>query len=126
MKPKIIDGVKVSKIADHLIKTVYPKNSLINVTLLEQMREVYTEIYGDEDLSKLKLLVIFPGDIDISIDLSERYLNGRVRKKTGEALVANNAKAREYLKGASALMKHNHPVKVFDSEEEALKWLNSL
>ncbi|MEX1003143.1 MAG: hypothetical protein WDZ35_13580 [Crocinitomicaceae bacterium] len=125
--PKInLDEIKIDQLSDDLIKTTYPPDFLLNATRLEEIREIYTEMCGSEDVSHLKLLVIFNGKIAVSQDIGERYLNGRIRKKQGEALVSACKETREYLNGASALMKKTHPVKVFETEKEATDWLNTL
>lgn len=124
--PTKIDGATIRVVSDSLIRTSYDEKCLINATHLEKIRKAYTDLSGNEDLSSLKLLVVFDGEIEISRDIGERYINGRVRKKTGEALVSSNIKTREYLKAASAVMQSSHPVMVFESEELATDWLNGL
>ena len=122
----IVDNASIVKLDEHLIKTVYADKTLINASHLERIRECYTELNGSEDLSKLRLIIEFKGEIEFSRDISERYLFERVRPKVGEALVSENIKNHEYLNAASAIMKTSHPVEVFSTVEEAKDWLLSL
>ncbi|MEO9533173.1 MAG: hypothetical protein ABJG68_09565 [Crocinitomicaceae bacterium] len=124
--PKKIDGAEIKILDQSLIKTTYSDNSIINATHLESMRSEYTKISGGEDMSQVRLLVVFEGGIEVSRDVGERYLTERVRPKIGEALVAKNPITAEYLKGASAVMKTSHPVRFFSDEETAKDWLLSL
>ena len=124
--PKKVDCATIEVVSDSLIRTSYSDNCLINAHHLEKIRGAYTDLNGDEDLSNLRLLVVFEGELEISRDIGERYINGRVRQKTGEALVSANLKTREYLKAASAVMQSSHPVMVFETETSALEWLNEL
>lgn len=124
--PKHVDGATIEVVSDSLFRTTYNDNCLINSQHLERIRLAYTELNGNEDLSQLRLLVVFEGDLEISRDIGERYINGRVRQKIGEALVSANEKTREYLKAASAVMQSSHPVLVFETDTEALAWLNDL
>ena len=121
-----VDGASIDVEDNNLIKTTYPPNCLINSNHLEKIRKVYTDLFDNEDLSDLKLLLIFEGKIEFSKDISERYFNGRVRKKIGEALVSSDPAVREYLYAASAIMGITHPVRVFESELDARNWLHSL
>ncbi|MCB9224112.1 MAG: hypothetical protein H6582_08060 [Crocinitomicaceae bacterium] len=121
-----VDGAFIAVEENNLIKTTYPNNCLINSHHLERIRKAYTDLFDSEDLSDLKLLVIFNGKIEFSKDVSERYFNGRIRKKIGEALVSHDANVREYLYAASAIMGITHPVRVFESELDARDWLHSL
>lgn len=124
--PKKVDCATIEVVSKDLMRTSYCDGCLINSHHLEKIRLAYTELNNDEDLSNLKLLVFFEGSIEISRDIGERYITGRVRQKTGEALVSSNEKTREYLKAASAVMQSSHPVLVFETEAEALSWLNDL
>jgi hypothetical protein len=126
MNQLTIKGVTVEIIKENWILTTFEANCLLNSTILEDLRIIYTDLHGDEDLSNLRLLQIFEGSIEVSRDIGERYLTNRIRPKTGEAMVASNAVAREYLMGASVIMGKNHPVQVFENQEEAQKWLESL
>lgn len=122
-----IEGIKVRLIEPKFIHTQYCDNYVLNAVHLENMRILYTEILdGQDDLSDIKLMVEFEGSIEISHDISERYLADRIRPKKGEALVSNNPRTLEFLKGASALMGQSHPVKVFTTVEEAKIWLESI
>lgn len=124
--PTKVDCATIEVVSKSLIRTSYCDNCLINAAHLEKIRGAYSELNGDEDLSNLRLLVVFEGEIEISRDIGQRYINGRVRPKTGEALVSSNLKTREYLKAASAVMQSSHPVLVFETEKEAINWLNEL
>jgi 6-phosphogluconate dehydrogenase len=121
-----VDGATILLEEDNLIKTIYENNCLINSTHLEKIRSAYTDLFSNEDLSDLKLLLIFEGDIEFAKDVSERYFNGRIRRKIGEALVSELPAVRETLFAASAIMGITHPVRVFESEIEAREWLESL
>lgn len=119
------DGAEITALEKDLIHTVYPNKCLLNAHHLERIRKVYSEIHGSEDLSELKLIVEFKGEIDISRDISESYLSTRVRPKICEALVSNDPRTFEYLRGAGALMAKHHPVQAFMSFDEAKKWVDS-
>ena len=121
-----VDGATIHLLGDNFIHTVYEDNCLLNAAHLEKIRKAYSSLYGDEDLSQLRLLVEFKGEIDIPKDIGERYIGNRVRKKIAEALVSTNPRTREYLKGASALMSRTHQVRVFSDLEEAKNWLEEI
>lgn len=121
-----VDGATIDVEDNNLIRTTYQNGCLINYHHLEKIRDAYTELFSNEDLSDLKLLVVFEGNIEFAKDVSERYFNGRIRKKIGEALVSPDSMVRETLYAASAVMGISHPVRVFESELDARNWLNSL
>lgn len=126
MEKPTVEGIKVHLIEDDFMHTEYEDKFLINPGHLENMRKLYTHVLGSDNLENIRLLVEFKGSIEISHDVSERYLTDRIRVKKGEALVSNNARTLEFLNGASAIMGRTHPVKVFDTVEEAKVWLLSL
>ncbi|UKN02226.1 hypothetical protein K6119_01675 [Paracrocinitomix mangrovi] len=117
------DSAEISLLEKNLIHTVYEDNCLLNNKHLEDIRDVYTKLHGHEDLKDLKLLVEFKGDINISKNLSEGGIFRRIRRKTAEAFVSPSAQTREYLKGAKAIILTEHPIEVFDTVGEAMKWL---
>jgi hypothetical protein len=121
-----VDTATVFVEDQNVFKTEYEPNTLINATHLENIRAAYTKLHKSEDLSALRLLIIFKGKIEISQDVSERYISSRIRKKTGEALVSSDPVTQEYLKAAGAIMNSVHPVRVFETESEARDWLESL
>ena len=121
-----VDNAEISILGKNFVRTYYKDKALLNPSHLEKIREVYTDIMETEDLSQLKLMVVFDGEIDISRDIAERYLANRVRLKTGEALVARSSKTLEYINAAAALMKGQHPVEIFTSESDANNWLKNL
>ena len=122
----IVDNAHISIIEKNYLKTTYKNKALLNAKHLEKIRGKYSEILHNEDISHLRLILIFEGDIEVSRDIGERYLVERVRPKIGEALVAQNPKTLEYLRAASAVMSKSHPVKSFSNEEEADAWLKNL
>ena len=122
----IVDSASIYKLEENLIKTVYYEDSIINAKHLEKLREAYTEIIGSEDISQLRLLIVFEAGIEISRDIGERYLINRIRPKIGEALVATQPKTVEYLNAARVLMNTPHSMEVFSDEDKALEWLKEL
>lgn len=117
---------RIYKIGENFLRTLYCNGCVVNAAHLEAIRKVYTQICGSEDLSELKLLVIFEGELEISQDVGERYIDSRIRYKAGEAFVAESEAARQYLKAATAVIKSDHPMKVFSEASEAKEWLASL
>lgn len=117
---------RIYKIGENFLRTVYCDGCVVNATQLESIRQAYTNICGSEDLSKLKLLVVFEGAIDISQDVGQRYIDSRIRFKAGEAFVSDNEATLQYLKAATAVIKSEHPIKVFSEVNEAEDWLSSL
>ena len=117
---------RIYKLEDNFLRTMYCDGCVVNATHLESIRQAYTKICGTEDLSKLKLLVIFEGELEISQDVGERYIDSRIRYKAGEAFVSDNPATRQYLNAATAVIKSNHPVKVFSEVNEAKDWLTAL
>jgi len=107
-------------------RTYYCDGCVVNANHLESVRAAYTEMNGSEDLSNLKLLVIFEGTLDISQDVGQRYIDSRIRNKKGEAFVSANEGTQQYLRAATAVISSEHPVQVFSEIEAAEKWLNSL
>lgn len=126
MKEVVIHGIRIQLLKKDWMLTTYERGSLINATILEDLREAYSDLNGSEDLSSLRLIQVFKGDFDFSRDVSERYLSHRIRPKIGEAFVAEDRKTLEFLNGASAVMSRTHPVEVFPSVDEATAWLESL
>lgn len=126
MSQKSLNGVTISVLKENWMITTYEDDCLLNATLLEDLREIYNELNGSEDLSNLRLIQVFKGSIQISRDIGERYLTNRIRTKVGEALVSDDSTTKEYLNGASAIMRQTHPVRVFDTLDEATAWLESL
>lgn len=122
---RIIDKAKVELIRPGLIKTEYPEGALFNSHHLENIREVYSQIAGTDDLSNFRLLVVFQGKIEMSRDVAERYLVAdRHRPKIAEAFVVNDQEALELINAASAILQGKHPIKVFHTEEAAINWLS--
>lgn len=110
----------------NFLRTFYSDGCVINASHLEAIRSAYTAITGSEDLSDLKLLVIFEGDIDISQDVGQRYIDSRIRHKKGEAFVSAKEGTRQYLNAAMAVISSDHPIQIFSEVEEAESWLASL
>lgn len=109
-----------------LIKTTYTDGALLNVKHLEEIREVYTDLAGSQDLKNIRLMVVFDGEIEMSRDIAERYLVAdRHREKIAEAFVVTKQSAKEYLNAASAVLSGKHPIQVFEKEQEAKDWLLS-
>jgi hypothetical protein len=121
-----IKGADTTLLEKGLVKTTYADACIINANSLESIRTQYTLLAGGEDLSSIRLLIVFEGRINVSRDIGQRYLTERVRPKIGEAFVATNGQTAEYLKGASAVMKTSHPVRFFENEGDAKNWLLSL
>jgi len=121
-----VDNAEISILGNNFLRTHYKDKALLNAIHLEKIREKYTEIMESEDLSNLKLMVVFDGEIEISRDIAERYISDRVRPKIGEALVAKSNKTLEYINAAAAIMRGSHPVEIFTSESDANNWLKNL
>jgi hypothetical protein len=117
---------KIYRESENFFRTRYCDGCVVNANHLEAIRIAYTEIAGSEDLSQLRLLVIFEGDLDISQDVGQRYIDSRIRPKKGEAFVSSNEKTRQYLNAATAVISSGHPVKVFSEVGEAEEWLGNL
>jgi len=123
---KLLDYAKVELIQKGLIKTTYKDGALVNVNHLEEIRRVYSDIAGTDDLKDIRLLVVFDGDIEMSRDVADRYLVAdRHRTKVAEAFVVKTEAAKEYVNAATAILSGKHPIKVFENEETALNWLLS-
>ncbi|MFT4602048.1 MAG: hypothetical protein ACI857_002234 [Arenicella sp.] len=121
-----VDNAEISIIGKNFLRTCYREKALLNPLHLEKTRDKYSAILETEDLSELRLMVVFEGEIEISRDIGERYLTERVRPKIGEALVAKSPKTLEYIKAAAAVMSGTHPVEIFTSESDANNWLKNL
>lgn len=118
-----IDSAQISKIGKNMLKTVYKDGAVINTNHLEKIREAYSSLHGNDDLSDLLLLVVFEGGIKVSHDAGDNYVLSRIRRKNGEAFVARHPQTLEYLNAAVAVMQSQHPVGIFDDEDEAIRWL---
>lgn len=121
-----IDDARIQILGNNTIKTIYKDRALINTLHLEKIRKAYTTLHGNDDLSELKLLIIFEGDIEFNHDVSHSYLATRYRNKTGEALVTKQKKTSEYLNAVIQLVNTKHKIQVFSNEEDALEWIKSL
>lgn len=121
-----VDDAEIFVLDTKFFHTIYRDDCIMNTPHLEKIRTAYTELNGSEDLSELKLIVEFQGKIEISQDVGERYINNKIRNKTGEALVSTNPRTKEFLTGASMIMNGDHPIRVFDSVPEAKEWLDYL
>jgi hypothetical protein len=121
-----VDNAEITIVGKNFLRTCYKNKALMNASHLEKIREQYSEIMESEDLSQLRLMIVFEGGIEISRDVGERYLTDRVRPKTGEALVAKDPKTLEYINAAAAVMGGSHPVEIFTSESDANNWLKNL
>ena len=126
MTDKSLNGVTITPLKKDWMITTFEDNCLLNAQLLEQLRDLYNELNGSEDLTRLRLIQVFEGRIQVTRDIGERYLTSRIRTKIGEALVTTHPNTKQYLSGASAIMRRTHPVRVFETIDEAKSWLENL
>ena len=121
-----IDDARIFLLGDNTIKTIYKDGALINTKHLEKIRKAYTTLHGSVELSALKLVVIFDGEINFNQDVGHTYLDSRYRDKTAEALVTNNKKTKEYIDAVVQIINTKHQIKVFSDEKEALSWIKEI
>ncbi len=118
--------VTISKVDKNTIKAIYQDKCVIDSESLEETRAVYTEFYGNENLSGLKLIVIFQGETKFDLNASKTYMLSRFREKLGEAFVTKNPITIMYLKSIIQISKPKHPLQIFDTELEGINWLNKI
>ena len=118
--------VTISKIDKNTIKAIYQDKCVIDDKSLEETRSIYTNIYGNENLDGLKLIVIFQGETKFDLMASKTYMLSRYREKSGEAFITKNPITIMYLKSIIQITKPKHPLQIFKTENEGMNWLNTI
>ena len=59
----IVDNAHISIVGKNFLRTCYKDYALLNPAHLERIRDKYTELINSEDLSELRLMLVFEGEI---------------------------------------------------------------
>lgn len=115
----------ISKLDENTIKVVFKPNALLTQEEYVTLFGHYKELLGRD--SEMKFLVI----IQEGFKMKEKYLkffkkDYRTDFKKAEAFIVLNPASRMYFKVGIAIVKNNYPVKLFDNEADAIKWLKTI
>ena len=115
----------ISKLDENTIKVVFKPNALLEKEEYDTLYGHYQSILGKD--SEMKFLVI----IQQGFKMKEKYVNFfkknyRTDFKKAEAFIVLNPASRMFFKVGLAIVKNNYPARLFDTEQEALNWLNTI
>ena len=115
----------ISKLDENTIKVVFKPNALLTQEEYHTLYGHYKEILGRDN--EMKFLVI----IQEGFKMKEKYMkffkkDYRTDFKKAEAFIVLNPASRMYFKVGIAIVKNTYPVKLFDNEADAIKWLKTI
>lgn len=115
----------ISKIDDNTIKVVFKPNAFLRDAEYQTYLDHYEKLLGMR--TGFKFLVI----VQEGFKLENRYLKFFKKSyntdfKVAEAYLVLNPSAKMFFSLGTKVVKRKYPIKLFDTEKEALTWLKSI
>jgi hypothetical protein len=119
------ESAYISKINENTIKLVFKPNAQLTNEEYQTFYQHYSELVDVE--KGVKFLVI----MEKGFKMKDKYLNFFKKKyktnfKLAEAFILIDTNLKYFFKLGDKLVKRKHPIELFNTEEEALKWLESI
>lgn len=115
----------ISKIDGDALKVILKTNAYLTVSEYDELLGHYIKLIGRNENIKF-LVVVQPGfkmEGQYASFFKNRY---KTEFKKAEAYVIKNPPSKMMFKVGIKLVPHKYPVKLFDTEAEALTWLKAI
>lgn len=122
LKSKTTSFAELSLLNEKFIRVEVKPNSEIEPFHLEEMLSAYNELVGEE--TRFNLLTILPEDLYISPETKKVWADpNRSKRKLTEACVINGLGLKLIANFVLRFHKPTHNVRYFNTEKQALAWL---
>lgn len=115
----------ISKVGEDIVKVISKPDAFVTVSEYETLKQRYFDLIGKEE--DIKFLVIIQPGFKSEFKYSQFFKNFfRTEFKKAEAYIIKHPPSKPFYKVGLKLVPHKYPVKLFEQEEEALTWLQSI
>lgn len=115
----------ISKIDEQTIKIIFKPQARLDIEEYELFYDHYKATLGDAP--KMKFLILVQEGFKLEKKILKFFKNVfRTDFKKAEAYVILHPPTRMFFKVGLQTIKHEYPVKLFESEKEALDWLKTI
>ena|ERR1051326_3399245 len=114
----------ISLVDGDILRIEFKPDVLVEVKDMEENKEAYRKLIGDK---KVYLLSIAPATATLTHEARNLFASpGRSSFKLAEGFVISSLAHRIMANFISKVQKPKHPLRFFDNEDEAMKWLREI